>query len=146
MRNISMRDTIKRCVLDGIKHSETIKFIRITYSEDYSLSPTKIKYWFNQFKNYRQAIKDLSHRRRGLTAINRTNVIIVRELILENKQITIDELADRTRISHGSAHRIVSKILNIKRVEEKWIPRKPSDIEKGKRIDICRQNLRKFKR
>jgi hypothetical protein len=64
MRNISMRDTIKRCVLDGIKHSETIKFIRITYSGDYSLSPTKIKYWFNQFKNYRQAIKDLSHRRR----------------------------------------------------------------------------------
>jgi hypothetical protein len=67
-------------------------------------------------------------------------------LILENKQITIDELADRTRISRGSDHKIVSKTLNIKREEEKWIPRKPSDIEKGKRIDICRQNLRKFKR
>jgi histone-lysine N-methyltransferase SETMAR len=34
----------------------------------------------------------------------------------------------------------------MKKVKAKWIPRKLSDIEKGKRIDICRQNLRKFKR
>ncbi len=146
MHNISVRDTIKRCVLDGIKQSETIKLIQRTSSGDNSLSPTQIKYWFNQFKNGRQTIKDLSHRRRGLTVTYKTNVIIARELILENRQITIDELADRMKISHGSAHTIVSKNLNMKRVKAKWIPRKLSDIEKEKRIDICRQNLRKFKR
>jgi len=146
MHNISVRDTIKRCVLDGIKQSETIKFIQRTSSGDNSLSPTQIKYWFNQFKNGRQAIKDLSNRRRGLTVTDRTNVIIARELILEDRQITIDELADRMKISHGSAHTIVSKNLNMKRVEGKWIPRKLSEIEREKRIDVCRQNLRKFKR
>ena len=55
-------------------------------------------------------------------------------------------MADRMKISHGSAHTIVSKSLNMNRVKAKWIPRKLSDIEKEKRIDICRQNLRKFKR
>ncbi|GBN99272.1 hypothetical protein AVEN_205157-1 [Araneus ventricosus] len=59
-----------------------------------------------------------------------------REMILENTQVTIDEVASAFNISHDSAHQIIHDELNFHKVCARWVPRKLTAENKLTRVKV----------
>jgi hypothetical protein len=99
----------------GDSKAETIRKIQQAFSDD-AMGATQIKEWFNSFKDGR-TLAD-SDQRSGTPSTSRNANVIenVRSLILEDRRLTIREIADEVEISTGSAHSTVTEDLHMCRV------------------------------
>jgi hypothetical protein len=60
-----------------------------------------------------------------------------RELILQNRRGTIDEIAEQLNISIGSAYSVVHDNLQFHKLYARWVPKELTDEHKRMRLDIC---------
>ncbi|GBO39769.1 hypothetical protein AVEN_247674-1 [Araneus ventricosus] len=60
----------------------------------------------------------------------------MREMVLENRRVTIDEVAFAFNISHDSAHQIIHHELNFHKVCARWVPRKCTAENKLTRVRV----------
>ena len=58
---------------------------------------------------------------RPSTSITDSNVEDARAMILENRLVTIDEVANHFEISHGSAYDIIHNRLGFRKVSARWV-------------------------
>ena len=58
--------------------------------------------WIEKFQYGRTSVKDEERAGRPSTSITDSNVEEARAMILENRRVTIDEVANHFEISHGS--------------------------------------------
>jgi len=65
----------------------------------------------------------------------------VKKMILENRRITIREVADDVGISFGSCQAIFSDVLGMKRVAAKFVPKLLNFDQKQCRVDIAQELL-----
>jgi histone-lysine N-methyltransferase SETMAR len=56
----------------------------------------------------------------------------------------VDDIATHLDISHGSAHHIISDVLQYHKVSARWVPRQLTPELKQRRIDACQELLRRF--
>ena len=61
--------------------------------------------------------------RRPSTSTSNENTEAVKKIVMENRQITIREVAENVGISIGSCHAMFSNILGLKRVAAKFVPK-----------------------
>ncbi|PSN45494.1 hypothetical protein C0J52_22166 [Blattella germanica] len=74
---------------------------------DDAMGVTQIKQWFNRFKNGRKFVESDERPGRPQTARNAAVVGSVRNLILEDRRLTLREIAADVGISKDSAHAIL---------------------------------------
>jgi transposase len=87
------------------------------------MGATQIKEWFNRFKDGR-TLADSDQRSGRPSRSRNANVIEnVRSLILEDRRLTVREIADEVGISTGSAHSILTEDLHMCRVVAKFLPK-----------------------
>ena len=67
------------------------------------------------------------------------NTEAVTKIIMENRQITIREVAEDIGISVGSCHAIFSDILGLKRVAAKFVPKLLNFDQKARRMTIAQE-------
>ena len=77
------------------------------------MSKTQVQLWFNRFKKGREDVND-----DGLPGCPRTsttdeNIEAVKKIILDNRRITIREVADDVGISFGSYQVIFTDVLGL---------------------------------
>ena len=58
-----------------------------------------------------------------LVSVSGDNVEIIKEMIMSNRRITVEELAEEISISHGSCHVILCNHLKMRRVAAKVVPK-----------------------
>jgi len=80
---------------------------------------------------------------RPSTATTDDNIESVRDRVLLDRRLTIDEVANCLQISHGSAYEIIHNTLDFHKVCAKWIPKQLTMLHKQTRLDIFQQNLDK---
>ena len=80
-----------------------------------TMSKTRVWLWYNQFKEYREDVKDDALPGRPSTSITDENIEAVKKMILDNRRITIREVADDIGISFGSCQEIFTDVLGMKR-------------------------------
>ena len=68
----------------------------------------------------------------------------VQRMILANRCITIDEMAQSLQISFGSAQEIIHEILGYNKVFAWWVPKKLAEEHKRKRMEICQTFLNHY--
>lgn len=78
---------------------------------------------------------------RPATAATDVNIEQVRALILNNRRVTIDEVANHMHISHGSAYDIMHHRINFHKVCARWIPKQLDDEHKWNHVRICQHLL-----
>ena len=66
------------------------------------------------------------------------------QMILVNRRITIDKLAQSLQISHGSAQEIIHKILGYRKVFARWVLRELTEEHKRRRVEICQTLLNRY--
>jgi histone-lysine N-methyltransferase SETMAR len=87
------------------------------------LFATQIKEWFNRFKGGRTLADGDQHSGRPSTSRNANVIMNVCSLILEDRCLTVREIADKVGISTCSSHSIVTEDLHMCRVVAKFVPK-----------------------
>ena len=65
-------------------------------------------------------------------------------MILENRRVTIDEVANYFEISHGSTYAIIHKRLGFRKVCARWVPKELTEEQKNNRVAICQRLLDRY--
>ena len=92
--------------------------------------------WYNRYKEGLEDINDDARSGHPSTSITDVNFEAVKEIILNNCRITIEEVADDAGISFGSYQAIFTDVLGIKRTAVKMIPKLLNFKQKQLRVDI----------
>jgi hypothetical protein len=59
--------------------------------------------------------------------------------MLQNRRVTVNEVAHQLQISHGSAYEIIRNRLAFHKVCARWVPEQLIELHKEKRLDICKR-------
>ena len=58
-----------------------------------------------------------------MTVSNEWKVAEIREYIVEDRRVTVENVAEHSGISYGTAQDIMSNKLGMRRVSGRWVPR-----------------------
>jgi transposase len=120
--HVEQRYCIKFYQKFGDSKAETIRKIQQAFG-DGAMGATQIKEWFNRFKDG-HTLADSDQRSGRPSSSRNANVIEnVRALFLEDRHLTVQEIADEVGISTGSAHSILTEDLHMCRVVVKFVPK-----------------------
>ena len=101
-----------------------------------ALGKKQIYEWFSRFRNSELSLADQPRSGRPLTSRTNENIAIIRELILEDRCRTTDELLDLSGVSQSSCQRILSEELQMKRDAAKFVPHVLTAEQKQSRVDV----------
>ena len=116
------RICIKFCVKNGIKRSKTLELLKVAYGEC-TVSQTSVYKWYKLFTEGREEVNNDARPGRSSTSTTNENTEAVKKIVMENRRITIREVAEDVSISVGSCHAIFSDIFGLKRVTVKFVPK-----------------------
>ena len=107
-----------------------------TYGE-FAMSKTRAYEWYTRFQDGRG---DVEGDERPSTSTNDNNVEKVKEMVMNDRRITITEVDDDV-ISIGSRHEIFSNVLGMKRVAAKFVPKLLNFEQKQTRMEVAQKSL-----
>jgi len=81
---------------------------------------TQIKEWYNRFKDSRTSVESDIRSGRPSTSRNDERIEQVRTLVMQDRRVTVRELAEEVGISTGSVHSILTDHLALWRVSAKF--------------------------
>ena len=86
-------------------------------------------------------MNDDARPRRPSTSKTNENTEAVKKIVVDNRRITIIEVAEDVGISVGSFHAIFSDILCLKRVAAKFVPKLRNFYQKTRHMTIAQEML-----
>ncbi|GFT41707.1 HTH_48 domain-containing protein [Nephila pilipes] len=102
---------------------------------------TQIKEWFNRFKDGRTSAESEQCCGRPQTARSAANVERMRNLVMADRRLTVQEIAEEVGVSKDSAHALLREDLNMNRVAAKFVPKLLSPEQKDLRFDVAQDLL-----
>ncbi|XP_050547198.1 protein GVQW3-like [Daktulosphaira vitifoliae] len=121
---------VKFCFKLRKSSSGTFELLKQAFGDDV-LSRTTFFEWFNRFKEGRTSIEDNERSVRPSTSKTNEIVALNREIIRNNRRLTIREVAEDVGISHGSCQEVLTKKLGMSRIAAKFVPRLIDTVIKG---------------
>ena len=106
---MDQRICIKFCVKNGIKYSKTLEMLKVAYGEC-TVSQKSVYKWYKLFTDGREEVNDDGRPGRPSTLTTNENTAAVKKIVMENRQITIREVAEDVDISVASCYAILSDI------------------------------------
>ncbi|PNF29274.1 hypothetical protein B7P43_G08953 [Cryptotermes secundus] len=134
------RYCIKFCQKLGDTQVETIRKIQQAFGDD-AMSNSRIKEWYNRFKDGRTSVDSEPRSGRPSTSRNENVIEQVRTLVMEDRRITVRELANEIGVSIGSVHSILTEDLCMRRVSVKFVPKLLTMEQKQRRLKIAQDML-----
>ncbi|PSN44013.1 hypothetical protein C0J52_17227 [Blattella germanica] len=107
---------------------------------------TQIKQWFNRFKNGRTSVERDERPGRPQTARNAENVQNVNALVLADRNSTIRQLANDTRLAPSTVLKILKKHLQMRKIASRWVPHDLTEEHKWLRYDASHTHLERYRR
>ena len=128
---------------EGVTGAEIHQRLSAQYG-DSALPRRSVYEWIEKFQHGRTSMMDEERAGRPSTSITDSNVDDARAMILENRRVTIDELANHFEISHGSAYDIIHNRLGFRKVCARWVPKQLTEEQKNNRVAICQRLLDRY--
>ena len=99
----------------------------------------------DRFKEGRDTTKIDKRKGRLVTVSNERKVAEIQEYILEDRRVTVENVAEHFGISYGTAQDIMSNKLGMRRVSGRWVPRLLLPEQMGVRVKMCNEYCRQYK-
>ena len=106
-----------------------------------SMNKSSVYKWYKRFQEGREDTEDDERPGRPSTSTTDDNVETMKKMIMENRRITIREVADEVGISFGSCQAIFTDVLGMKRVAAKFVPKLLNFDQKQHRMNIAQELL-----
>ena len=91
--------------------------------DESTMSRTQVQFWYNRFKEGRENINDDARPGHPSTSTTDENIEAVKKITLDNRRITIREVADEVCSSFGSCQAIFMDVLDLISATVKIIPK-----------------------
>ena len=142
MEPVECRAVIRILYLKGRTLQETFHEIKETYGDD-APSYDLVKLWHRDFKHGRKSAETTPRPSHPPSAIDEASVSQVEAAILEDRHMTIRQIAQEIKISTGSVETIIYDHLHMHKVSARWIPRLLTPFQKQERAECSRMILDK---
>ena len=130
-------------VVRRFTEAEIYKRLLAQYGDN-ALSKRTLYEWIEKFKTGRTSVKHAEGAGRPSTSTSEEKSVQVQQIILANRHITIDEIAQSLQISFGSAQEIFHEILRYNKVSARWVPKKLTGEHKRRRMEISQTLLNRY--
>ena len=134
------RSAIKFCLRNEISAAETFRMLQRAFGES-TMSQKNVYKWYKDFKEGRERTDDLERPGRLSTSIDEQHVKKIKELVLENRRLTIRDLVDMVGISFGSVQTILKDHLGLRKVKSRLVPKTLNFFEKERRVKVCKEMI-----
>ena len=121
-----------------MKCARTFEMLTVALDEP-TMSRTQVQLWYNRFKEGREDVNNDARPGRPNTSTNDERIEAVKKIILNNRRITIRDVADNVGISFGSGQAILADVLGMKRAAMKIVP-------KQRHMDIAQESVQRRSR
>ena len=143
MTHEEQRAVIRFLAAEGVKPSEVYRRMSAQYGRS-CLNQRNVYKWIERFKEGRTSIKDAPRQERPSEVNTPEKQQAVNDLILAERRITVEEIAQQLDIYTGTAHHIIREVLKFSKVSCRWIPKMLTPEHKQNRLDISRRLLDQF--
>lgn len=137
---VEQRSCVKFCVANEISCAETLRMLQKAF-KDTCMSKTQAYEWYNLFKGGRTEVEDLPRSGRPSTSTDEQSVEEVKKIVMDNRRVSVREIAREIGIPKTSVHRILTEFLNMRRVAARLVPKKLNFMQKQRRIDVSEEML-----
>jgi histone-lysine N-methyltransferase SETMAR len=140
MEKTEYRAVIKFLHLKGKKTQEIKDELDSVYGEA-SPSFTTVKHWVAEYKRGRTSILDEERSGRPKTATTDEMVDLVHRTVMEDRRLTVKDIAEACGISSERVHKILHQDLDMRKLSARWVPRLLTIDQKRVRADMSRECL-----
>lgn len=137
------RGVVRFLTAEGVSQQEISRRMTAVYGE-HCMSLATVKRWSKRFTEGRESCKDDPRPGQSHLAITPDTIAQVDELIRQERRISIDELAERVKISHGSVHTIIHDHLGYRLLCAQWMPKILNDRQKTERFGAALTHLIRY--
>ena len=88
-----------------------------------TLSKTRAYEWYSAFKSGRDLVEDLPRSGWPSTSLTEINIAKVKEMVTENRHLSLREIAAELSVFHESTRTILNNCLGKKRVAVRLVPK-----------------------
>jgi len=139
-RNLEQRYAIKFCAKLGDTAAETYEKVLNAFGSD-ALGRRQVLRWHTNFKKGRESVKDEARSGRPVQVRTDENAHRVRDLLREDRRLTIRMLAVELNINRETVRRILTEDCGMKKLCAKMVPKNLSDEQKAHRMNIAQDCL-----
>ena len=104
-----------------------------------------VRRWYNLAKAGQERVEDIKRSGRKITETTDANAKRISDIIEEDPYCTFEDLVEETKLSKTSITRIVHDKLKLRKLASRWVPHELTKENKEKRVQICQENLAKFR-
>ena len=137
---IEQRVNIKFCVKLNKTATETLQLLRDAYGDE-ALSRARVFGWHRRFVLGRVSVEDDTGSGRPSSSRNEDNVVRIRDMIREDRTLTVRMLADALRINKLTCHQILREDLGKRKLNARLVPHALTQDQKEVRASICAELL-----
>jgi len=119
---LEQRTNIKFLVKLG-KSGNEIREILMQIYRDNAMKKTAVYRWVKRFSEGRESITDEERPGRPATSRTEENIAKIRQIVRENRRVTVRSIAERVNIDRETVRKILTEDLDMRKVCAKIIPK-----------------------
>ena len=143
--SLEQRGVIRFLLAESVKSCEILSRMQRQYGPS-CMSRANFYKWVQAFKDGRESITDDLRSGRPVDVSTPEAVQAVEDLIKSDRRVTLDEIATKLDISHGTVYAIVRGKLQFSKVSCRWVPKMLTDDHKMQRLMASRASLRRYRK
>ena len=101
--------------------------------------------WVRQFKEGRKSCENKPKEPRPRTSRSEDMIARVEQMVMEERRLTVKQIAAIAGISVGSVDTILHEDLKMRKISARWVPRMLTDENKASRVAMCQAMLSRDK-
>ncbi|XP_054928127.1 protein GVQW3-like [Dermacentor andersoni] len=133
--HLEQRVNIKFCVKLDKTATQTYELLRDAYRNE-TLSRARVFEWHKRFVSERTLVEDDTRQGRPATSRNENNVALIREIVQQDRTITLRMLSDALDISKTTCQQILRENLRKRKLNARHVPHSVTQDQKDTRASV----------
>ncbi|XP_043257532.1 protein GVQW3-like [Colletes gigas] len=101
------------------------------------ISKTQAYEWHKALKEGREEVQNLLHAGRPLIVSTDENIEKIKKMVIDNRRLSVREVAHEVEMSHMSVHNISTEVLAMRRVAARLVPKELNFLHKEHRKAVA---------
>jgi len=101
---------------------------------DNAMKKTGVYKRVKRFPEGRESVTDEERSGRAATSITEENIAKIRQIVRENRRLTVRSIAEQVNIDRETVRKILTEDIDMRTVCAKMVPKEPSEEQKQRRV------------